>query len=393
MRERADDDGIWRKDAQFGDWLDPSAPPDQASLAKADPDVVATAHFARSCWILSESARLLGRDDESEKYRVLSEEVRAAFARAFVTQRGRVMSDAQTVYALAIEWDLLPSRDQRKEAGRRLADLVRTSGYRIATGFVGTPLVCDALTNTGHGDVAYRLLLQTQCPSWLYPVGMGATTIWERWDSMRPDGSLNPSGMTSFNHYALGAVADWLHRVVAGLAPAGPGYRSLLIKPLPSTELSRASARHITPYGEATVAWVRANGRLTLDVRVPVGASAEVHVPGCTEAERVGHGLHHWDVPDPIAVNESRVVDWSRQTIRDLLDDGATWEMVVEAATQTGIAPGGDTQAARMLASYLNAPATHVAQALAPDERFAGAQELRDRVTDILIRSSADSVI
>jgi alpha-L-rhamnosidase len=384
---------LWSGGFQFGDWLDPSAPPDQASLAKADPDVVATAHLARSSWILSESARLLGRDDESEKYRILSEEVRAAFARAFVTQTGRVMSDAQTVYALAIEWDLLPSRNQREEAGRRLADLVRTSGYRIATGFVGTPLVCDALTNTGHGDVAYRLLLQTQCPSWLYPVSMGATTIWERWDSMRPDGSLNPSGMTSFNHYALGAVADWLHRVVAGLAPAGPGYRSLLIKPLPSTELSRASARHITPYGEATVAWVRANGRLTLDVRVPVGASAEVHVPGRPEAEMVGHGLHRWDVPDPIAVNESREVDWSRQTIRNLIDDGATWELVAEAATQTGIAPGGDTQAARMLASYLNAPATHVAQALAPDERFAGAQELRDRVNDILISSSAGSPV
>ena len=151
--------------------------------------------------------------------------MRSAFARAFVTPSGRIFSDAQTVYALAIEWDLLPEAHQREEAGRRLADLVRTAGFRIATGFVGTPLVCDALTNTGHVDVAYRLLLQTQCPSWLYPVTMGATTIWERWDSLRPDGSVNPGGMTSFNHYALGAVADWLHRRVAGLAPAAPGYR------------------------------------------------------------------------------------------------------------------------------------------------------------------------
>jgi alpha-L-rhamnosidase len=107
----------------------------------------------------------------------------------------------------------------------------------------------------------------------------------------------------------------------------------------------------------------------------------------------VGHGQHRWDVPDPIAVTESREVDWSRQTIRDLIDDGATWELVAQAATQTGIAPGGDTQAARMLASYLNAPATHVAQALAPDERFAGAQELRDRVNDILMNSSAGSTM
>nr|WP_270889720.1 alpha-L-rhamnosidase [Pedococcus sp. 5OH_020] len=382
---------LWTGGFQFGDWLDPSAPPDQASLAKADPDVVATAHLARSSWILSESARLLGRDDESENYRILSDEVRAAFARAFVTQSGRVISDAQTVYALAIEWDLLPSPEQRAEAGRRLADLVRTSGYRIATGFVGTPLVCDALTNTGHAEVAYRLLLQTACPSWLYPVSMGATTIWERWDSMRPDGSLNPSGMTSFNHYALGAVADWLHRVVAGLAPAGPGYRSLRVAPLPTPELTRASARHITPYGEASVSWHRANGRLTLDVRIPVGATAEVHVPGRSGAELVGHGRHHWEVSDPLAVEHD--VDWSGRTIRDLIDDAATWERVAGAAVRTGIAPGGDAQAARMLASYLDAPATHVAQALAPDERFAGAQELRDRVNDILVSSSARSPV
>ncbi|MCB0241082.1 MAG: alpha-L-rhamnosidase, partial [Anaerolineae bacterium] len=109
---------------------------------------------------------------------------------------------------------------QRQLAGKRLAALVRGSGYRISTGFVGTPLVCDALCEAGEYDTAYRLLMQRECPSWLYPVTMGATTIWERWDSMLPDGRVNPGKMTSFNHYALGAVADWLHRTVAGLAPA-----------------------------------------------------------------------------------------------------------------------------------------------------------------------------
>jgi alpha-L-rhamnosidase len=104
-----------------------------------------------------------------------------------------------------------------------LAELVRESGYHIATGFVGTPIVCDALSRAGEVDVAYNLLLQRECPSWLYPVTMGATTIWERWDSMRPDGTINPGEMTSFNHYALGAVADWLQRSVGGLAPAAPG--------------------------------------------------------------------------------------------------------------------------------------------------------------------------
>jgi alpha-L-rhamnosidase len=380
-------DRLWSGGFQYGDWLDPSAPPEEASRAKADPDVVATAHFARSAWILAESARLVGREDVAESYWRLAEEVRSAFVREYVTPSGRIFSDAQTVYALALEWDLLAEEHQRVEAGRRLADLVRTAGFRIATGFVGTPLVCDALTNTGHLDVAYRLLLQTACPSWLYPVTMGATTIWERWDSLRPDGSVNPGGMTSFNHYALGAVADWLHRTVAGLAPASPGYRSLVVRPRPTAELTHASARHQTPYGMASVAWERRDGRFRLDVHIPVGASADVSLPGAATSAAVRHGDHHWDIADPVVEPTQTDADWSRATVRQLLDNTAAWTALVGAATRTGIAPQGDTQAARMLSHHLDAPASHVAAALAPDERFAGATELREEVAAMLAQS------
>ncbi len=202
VAELAGPDLLWSGGFQFGDWLDPTAPPDHPGKAKADPDVIATAYLARSAQIVATAARVLHRLDVADQYAALARAVRTSFAHAYVTPGGRVLSDAQTVYALAIMWDLLPSEEQRDEAGRRLADLVRESGYRISTGFVGTPLVADALTTTGHADVAYRLLLQTECPSWLYPVTMGATTIWERWDSMLPDGSINPGEMTSFNHYA-----------------------------------------------------------------------------------------------------------------------------------------------------------------------------------------------
>jgi alpha-L-rhamnosidase len=133
-----------------------------------------------------------------------------------------VLSDCPTVYALAIAFGLL-DEPQLQFAGDRLAELVVENGYRVATGFAGTPYICDALALTGHLDHAYRLLLERECPSWLYSVTMGATTIWERWDSMLPDGSINPGQMTSFNHYALGAVADWMHRVVGGLAPRRAG--------------------------------------------------------------------------------------------------------------------------------------------------------------------------
>ena len=162
-------------------------------------------------------------------------------------------------------------KQQRAGASRRLADLVRKSGHRISTGFAGTPLILDALTDGGYSDVAYRLLFQHEVPSWMYAVSMGATTVWERWDSMLPDGSINPGEMTSFNHYALGAVADYLHRVVAGLAPLAPGYRKIIVRPVPGRALTHARARQLTPYGSAEVAWRRQDGRFSLEVCVPSG--------------------------------------------------------------------------------------------------------------------------
>lgn len=291
---------LWRGHSQIGDWLDPTAPPDDPARAKADPDVIATAHFARSAEVVAMAADVVGDDATAERYAALAARVREAFAREYVTPDGHVQSDAQTLYALALAWGLLPSEKQREGAGRRLAELVRESGFHIATGFVGTPLITDALVAVGEVDLAYRLLLQTDCPSWLYPVGMGASTIWERWDSMLPDGSINPGQMTSFNHYAFGAVADWMHRAVAGLAPAGPGYREILFRPLPGDDLVSAGARHHTPYGEAAVSWQRAGGSLALRVEVPVGTTATVHLPGEPAPVVVGHGQHEWRVADPV---------------------------------------------------------------------------------------------
>ncbi|MEV6494987.1 family 78 glycoside hydrolase catalytic domain, partial [Actinoplanes sp. NPDC051633] len=294
----AGDDHLWSGGFQFGDWLDPNAPPEDPFRARADPDVLATAHLARSAEIVAQAAAVVGDDDLAREYGDLATEVRAAFAAEYVTAGGRVLSDSATIYALALQWALLPTPEQRTRAGRRLADLVRIAGFRIGTGFVGTPLMADALADAGETEVAYRLLLQTRCPSWLYPVTMGATTVWERWDSMLPDGHINPGQMTSFNHYALGAVADWLHRRVAGLAPGEPGYRTLLVRPLPTTHLTSASATHLTPYGEAAVAWERAGGSFHLTLAVPVGTTARVRLPGADDEIEVRHGRYEWTVDD-----------------------------------------------------------------------------------------------
>ena len=235
---------LWDTGFQFGDWLDPTAPPDKPAQARTDKAIVASAYFVHSADLTALAAEVLGRTDEQKKYLALAAEARAAFVREYVTPSGRLMSDAETAYSLALVFDLLPTAEQRQRAGDRLNELVRESGYHIRTGFVGTPIISDALCSTGHYVAAYRLLMQQECPSWLYPVTMGATTIWERWDSMLPDGSINPGEMTSFNHYALGAVADWMHRTIGGLTPTEPGYRRMEIRPRPGGGITHAQARH-----------------------------------------------------------------------------------------------------------------------------------------------------
>ena len=274
IAELAGEDHLWDEGFQFGDWLDPAAPPDDPGVARTDSALVATAYHAHTARLLARAADVLGHDKDSARYEELAERVVAAFNREFVTPSGRLASDAQTAYALALRFDLLPDASQRTRAASRLSELVRQESYCIGTGFVGTPLVCDALVDGGFVDDAYHLLLQTECPSWLYPVSMGATTVWERWDSMLPDGSINVGEMTSFNHYALGAVADFLHRVVAGIAPAEPGYRTLLVRPRPGGGLTEAEATLRTPYGDASVHWQRPADRLVVDVVVPAGATA-----------------------------------------------------------------------------------------------------------------------
>jgi alpha-L-rhamnosidase len=216
---------------------------------------------------------------------------------------------------LALTFGLFPSDRQRERAGRRLVELVAAEGYRIGTGFVGTPLILDSLSSVGAPDVAYHLLLQRDCPSWLYPVTMGATTVWERWDSMLSDGRINPGQMTSFNHYALGSVADWMHRTLAGLAPAGPGYSQILVRPQPGGGIVHAEAEHWTPYGRVAVEWKRSGRTLNVVVTVPPNATASVQLPDSAFQPRaIGSGTYSFacacrDAADDPAMPKPDLVD------------------------------------------------------------------------------------
>ncbi|MGC5167575.1 family 78 glycoside hydrolase catalytic domain [Luteimicrobium sp. DT211] len=283
-------DRLWDEGFQLGDWLDPTAPPTDPADAQTDRYLVATAYFARSARLLSRTADVLGETADAARFAGLADEIAAAFRARYVTPSGRMTSDAPTAYAIAIAFDLLPE-PSRVAAGERLAELVRRSGDVVTTGFVGTPVILDALTATGHVDRAYALLTQTACPSWLYMVEQGATTIWERWDSMLPDGTVNPGDMTSFNHYALGAVAEWLHTTVAGLRQVSPDGDRFVVRPRPGGGLTWASAWLDGPAGRVAVRWDVVGQELRLRVDVPVGATVEVDL-GSGERSVLGSGAH-----------------------------------------------------------------------------------------------------
>jgi len=279
MRQRAGDDLIWDGDFHFGDWLAFATTRPDYPGATTGKDLIATAFFAYSTDLLQRAARILGKQAEAEHYGELLSRIKNAFRREFVTETGRVGENTQTAYALALQFDLLPD-DLRAVAAKRLAREVRERKH-LTTGFVGTPYLCQVLSRYGYLDEAYMLLNRAEYPSWLYPVKQGATTIWERWDGQKPDGSFQDKGMNSFNHYAYGAIGEWMYRVVAGIEidPEAPGYKHILIQPNPGGGLSSVRASHRSMYGKVSSAWKLQDGKFELAVEAPANTRATVRLP------------------------------------------------------------------------------------------------------------------
>jgi alpha-L-rhamnosidase len=265
-----------------------------------DPVLVANAFLIHCLDIMAQVAKVLAKSDDEAYYIQHSTSARTEFSNEYICPNGRILSDSQTAYALAICFNLF-TPTQATYAGNRLAEIVQTNAFSISTGFAGTPFICEALTKSGHANVAYAMLLNTKCPSWLYPVKMGATTVWERWDSIRPDGSINPGEMTSFNHYAFGAVGAFLFERVTGLQRLEPGWKRSRFAPEVIGPFTWARAEHLAPYGTVAGSWtVEDAGEdglfwLAVEVTVPTGTTMEVVLPtvdGEKRVEVVGSG--HW---------------------------------------------------------------------------------------------------
>ncbi len=293
IRSKSGEYLIWKGGSVFGDWLfyHPPVNSHPEPDGYTNHDLISTAFYAYSAHLVSEAAIVLGKTDEAQRYAELYQKIRNAFIREYVTSGGRVASDSQTSYVLALAFGLLPE-EVRAGAVQHLVNDISSRKKHLSTGFLGTPFLCFVLSNHGHTELAYDLLLQETYPSWLYPVKMGATTIWERWDGLRPDSTFQDAGMNSFNHYAYGAIGDWMYRVVAGIEadPEKPGYKHLYLRPQPDGRLSYAAASVESPYGRIASRWERQGNQMTFAFEVPANTSATILLPGAAVARVVESG-------------------------------------------------------------------------------------------------------
>jgi alpha-L-rhamnosidase len=284
IRGQGDHEYLWNTGFHFGDWLALDAK--EGSYFGSTPnDLISTAFYAYSTDILAKTAVILGKTEDAALYEDLHAKILQAFRDEFITPSGRIASPTQTAHVLALMFGLVEEKDRKRTADTLVKDLTENK-FHLKTGFLGTPYLCHVLSSTGHLDVAYKLLLQEDFPSWLYPVKMGATTIWEHWDGIKPDGSFWSANMNSFNHYAYGAIGDWLYQVVAGIEtddrPTGAGYKRILFKPQPGPGLEYAKASLQSLYGLISSEWLTEGGRMTVKVTVPCNTTAELVLPGMT---------------------------------------------------------------------------------------------------------------
>jgi alpha-L-rhamnosidase len=287
--------GLWdRSTFQYADWLDPKAPPDAPGNATTHKHLVADAYLIQMTRLLSYISTALNKPTEASKYAQDREDLISAFHDAWIDPYSNLIANVtQTALALSLQFDIF-SGSEYIQAAQTLNSVIANNSYLVGTGFAGTQQLGFALSAINSTSTFYKMLLQTKVPSWLYQVAMNGTTTWERWDSMLPDGSINPGEMTSFNHYSFGSVADWIHQKIGGLAPGEAGWKTVLVAPEPGGNITSANATYLSPYGVARSTWNVTDSGFKLEVQIPPNARADIVLPGGSEKVRVGSGIHNF---------------------------------------------------------------------------------------------------
>lgn len=274
-----DGDRLWDSGFHYGDWLALDGKGEFSREGGTPTDLIATAYYAYSAGLVAKAARVLGKEDLAQEYEQLAEEVKKAFCDEFVTPRGRMAVNTQTAHILPLFMDLVPD-ELRPRIIASLVELLKENNYYLKTGFVGTPYLCRVLSENGHNDIAYKLLLNEEFPSWLYAVKLGATTIWERWNSLLPDGRFGELGMNSLNHYCYGSIVEWMYRHMCGINPleAAPGFRRFKLAPQPSQRLEYAKASLDSAAGRIESGWQYMERGIRYSFAVPFNTEAELEL-------------------------------------------------------------------------------------------------------------------
>lgn len=291
------ENGLWQQGHQYGDWLGLDGEKNNITDSRCggtDKFLVANAFYAKSTEILRDTAKVLGKIDDFEKYSTIYTNLVENINKEYVTQTGRLVSETQTACVLLLHFNLI-----KEEFREKILDLLEINlgehRNHILTGFTGTPYIAHCLSENGKHDIAENMFLKEDCPGWLYAVKKGATTIWERWDSILPNGDFDESGMNSLNHYANGSIGDWLYKKVAGINPAEPGYKKILIKPLLTKGFTQVSATFESVYGVIKSSWGCKDGKITVDVTIPVNTTATILLPEKDDEITVGSGTYHYE--------------------------------------------------------------------------------------------------
>ncbi|MAZ27470.1 MAG: alpha-L-rhamnosidase [Cytophagaceae bacterium] len=317
-------DHLWNTGFHFGDWLFYRPFDDNdGRAAVTDKYLIAQCFYAHSTQLLINAAEVLGKQEDVDKYTALLKDIKSAFAKEYMTPNGRLVSGTQTAYVLALNFDMLPENLRQRAAGR-LVENIKSYDYHLTTGFLGTPYLTRVLSRFGYHDVAYTLLMQKTYPSWLYPVTAGATTIWERWDGRKPDGTFQTPGMNSFNHYAYGAIGNWMYRELAGINSSEvigeTGYKKIILTPHfknnyaservandnDSATLTDVSGSLETYYGIIESTWKLNENTVTYEVKIPVNTIAEIHLPSAQAATLTINGKE---------VSKNKNVTWKDEVL------------------------------------------------------------------------------
>ncbi|MFS0776680.1 family 78 glycoside hydrolase catalytic domain [Neobacillus sp. 3P2-tot-E-2] len=329
---RCGTNGLWQDGFQYGDWLGLDKEEGSTERTGAtDKYLVANAYYAYSTNIVRKTANVLNKPDDERKYKELYQSIKKAFNHEYITASGRMVSETQTGCVVALHFDLAEEK-YRERILKSLEKNIANHKNHLTTGFVGTPYLLPALSENNLHDLAGTLFLKEDFPSWLYAVKKGATTIWERWNSILPNGDFDTSGMNSLNHYAYGSIGEWMYRKLAGINQLEPGYKKILLKPQFIKGITSVEATFNSVYGEIKSAWICRGKRITVDILIPANTTALVYLPEKENPIEVGSGSYHFDYETETNLERDRFSMDS--TLKEILDEPVALQILNQYAPE-----------------------------------------------------------